>query len=284
MTDMQNALRERAQALLAEGKIGCFIGWGATRFAESAMPKFIFKQEEAEQLIYNEHCLNILAKYALDFQYGDTVVGLAARGCEARAINRLIADGRLSRDKVYLLGIPCAGMQENGTPAEKCQMCSHRNPVLYDELLGEPVAGQEPAAPRFAAVLELEQANADERYDYWQRQFAKCIRCYACRNVCPACNCLECYTEQYRTGWQGKQANTLENSVFGFTRAYHIGDRCIECGECERVCPMEIPLMKINRKLVKDVEELFGGEQAGLTSENQHALGSYDKGDLEEFM
>jgi formate hydrogenlyase subunit 6/NADH:ubiquinone oxidoreductase subunit I len=283
MTDIQNALRERAKSLLAEGKIRCFVGWGATRFPGRAMPKFIFKPEEAEQLIYNEHCLNILAKYALDFQYDEGLVGLAARGCEARAVNRLIADGRLSRGKLYLVGIPCEGMRENGGPAEKCALCRYRNPVIYDELLGEAVQEQE-AQSRFAAVLELENASADARYDYWQQQFAKCIRCYACRNICPACNCLECYTEQYRTGWQGKQANTLENAVFGFTRAYHIGDRCIECGECERACPMGIPLMKLNRKLVKDVEELFGGGEAGLSSEAVHALGSYCKEDLEEFM
>jgi ferredoxin len=283
MTDIQNALRERARALLAEGKIGCFIGWGPTRFSERAMPKFVFKPEEAAQLIYNEHCLNTLAKYTLDFQYGTETVGLAARGCEARAVNRLIADGRLSRDKVYLVGIPCEGMQEKGEPAEKCLYCRHRNPVIYDELLGE-AAPEQQDPPRFETVAELENMSDKERYDFWQRQFAKCIRCYACRNVCPACNCFECYTEQYRTGWQGKQANTLENSVFGFTRAYHIGDRCIECGECERVCPMEIPLMKLNRKLVKDVEALFGAAESGLSGEEIHALGSYNKEDLEEFM
>ena len=283
MTDIQSALRQRVYDLLAEGKITCFIGWGATRFPNRTMPIFISKPEEAEQLIYDEHCLNLLAKYVLDFRYNEGIVGLAARGCEARAINRLIADGNLSRDKVYLLGIPCGGMQENGVTAEKCALCRHRNPVIYDEMLGEAVAEQENPL-RFAAVQEMENKTADERYDYWQSQFAKCIRCYACRNICPACNCLECYSEQYRTGWQGKQANTLENSLFGFTRAYHIGDRCVECGECERVCPMDISLMKLHRKLIKDAKELFGSEEAGLSAKPTQTLGSYSPEDLEEFM
>ena len=283
MADIQSSLRGRAKSLLADGKVKCFIGWGPTRFAGRTMPKFVSKPEDAEQLVYNEHCLNNLGKYTVDFQYSPDVVGLAARGCETRAINRLIADGRISREKVYIVGIPCEGMKENGEPAEKCRLCRRRNPVVFDELIGEAVAEQE-NLNRFEEVLELENADTAARYDYWQKQFAKCIRCYACRNACPACNCVECYTDQYRTGWQGKQANTVENSVYGLTRAYHIGDRCIECGECERVCPMEISLMKLNRKLVKDVEELFGTEESGLSSEVVHALGFYNKEDPEEFM
>jgi formate hydrogenlyase subunit 6/NADH:ubiquinone oxidoreductase subunit I len=283
MADIQSSLRERAKSLLAEGKVHCFIGWGPTRFAGRTTPKFVSRPEDAGQLVYNENCLNALAKYTIEFQYGTEVVGLAARGCEARAVNRLIADGRLSREKVYIVGIPCSGMKENGKEAEKCRLCKHRNPVVYDEFIGEAAPEQENVS-RFDAVLEMEKTDSTERYDYWQKQFAKCIRCYACREACPACNCMECYTDQYRTGWQGKQANTVENSVYGLTRAFHIGDRCIECGECERVCPMDISLMKLNRKLVKDVEELFGTEEAGLSNEAVHALGFYKKEDPEEFM
>ena len=155
--------------------------------------------------------------------------------------------------------------------------------MAFDELIGEKVPESD-KPERFDAVNELEKKSPDEKYEYWAKQFDKCIRCYACRNACPACNCRECYVDQYRVGWQGKQNNRAENQVFGLTRAFHISDRCIECGECERVCPMGLPLMELNRKLIKDLNELFGPYEAGVDPEVKPPLGLYSEDDPEEFM
>ena len=150
-------------------------------------------------------------------------------------------------------------------------------------MLGDPVPEQEPEG-RFAEVEKIEAMSADERYQYWAEAYDKCIRCYACRNVCPACNCRECFVDQYRVGWQGKQNNRAENQIYGLTRAYHIGDRCIECGECERVCPVDLPLMALNRKLIKDEIELFGDYEAGMDTETKPPMGTYQVDDHEEYM
>ena len=33
------------------------------------------------------------------------------------------------------------------------------------------------------------------------------------------------------------------------TRALHLAGRCVDCGECERACPADIPLALLNRKV-----------------------------------
>jgi Na+-translocating ferredoxin:NAD+ oxidoreductase RnfC subunit len=58
--------------------------------------------------------------------------------------------------------------------------------------------------------------------------------------------------------WVGSATGVKEKEFFHLGRAYHLAARCVGCNECERVCPMELPLSLLNRKLEKEVRELFG--------------------------
>jgi L-lactate utilization protein LutB len=49
-----------------------------------------------------------------------------------------------------------------------------------------------------------------------------------------------------------------EKFLFHFIHAMHLAGRCTECGECERVCPMEIPVTLMKEKLNKIMEEMLG--------------------------
>jgi hypothetical protein len=42
--------------------------------------------------------------------------------------------------------------------------------------------------------------------------------------------------------------------------------------------------MQLNRKLIKDINEMFGPYEAGLNTEQRPPLTLYDTGDPEEFM
>jgi ferredoxin len=291
---VQESLRRRAAQLLEEGAVVEVIGWESSRFERKTTPFFLTDAACAHKLAYNEHCANTLAKYLL----GEKSLGkvaLCVRGCDSRAVNRLIADRQLVREDVHLIGLPCGGMRDtNGDALQKCKACTHREPVICDEYLGDKNAQEDAglasgpgvanAGDRFKMVSAMEKMPRAERERIFNEAFSRCIRCYSCREACPCCSCRECFVDQQRAGWQGKQNNLPENRFYNLTRVFHIGDRCIECGECERVCPMSLPLMILNRKMILDLDRLFAAGEAGLADDVTPALGSYDLNDREEFM
>ena len=285
MMSVQETLQTRAKELLESGEVATFIGWEAGRFENQTTPLVITSAADAEKLVFNEYCVNTLAKYVRDVMSRGKV-GLVVRGCDSRGIVRLVIDAVIKREDVYLIGVGCAGMRDRktGELLKKCAECRHGDPVEFDEMIGEPAEKPVPA-DRFAEVAEVEAMSQDERSRYFESVYAKCIRCYACRDVCPCCTCRECFVDARRENWVGKQNNVAENRFYGLTRVMHIGDRCIECGECERACPMDLPLMKLNRKVIQDMNELFGEFESSMSiDEGPEPLITYDLADREEFM
>ncbi|MDR1028822.1 MAG: 4Fe-4S dicluster domain-containing protein [Clostridiales Family XIII bacterium] len=278
MNDNLAKMREAAKRALESGDVGYVIGWGATKFPDKTSPLFMRKPEDAERLVWNEYAIPGIAKYLLDDLYPDKPIGVFVRGCDSRAINRMMKDNRIKRENLRLLGIPCDGKDD-----ERCTICRNRNPLVYDELLWDEAPTPEPK-DRYFRANAVEAMSADGRYAYWSEVFDQCIRCYACRNICPACNCKECYVDMTATGFQGKQHSRSDNLIFGVTRAFHVGDRCIECGECERVCPMGLPIMGQTQKILKDINELVGDYESGVDAESENYLGVFDLDDKDEFM
>ena len=69
--------------------------------------------------------------------------------------------------------------------------------------------------------------------------------------------------------------------MFHIIRAYHVAGRCTDCGECSRVCPQNIPLHLLNRKFIKDMNELYGDYQAGEDTGARAPLVNFTKDDVE---
>ena len=165
---------------------------------------------------------------------------------------------------------------------DNCALCIHRNPVIHDELVGDPVEEQKDL-DRYEDVRKIESMSPEEKWRYFDDLLSTCIRCYACRNACPLCYCPTCFVDESRPQWVGKSQDPIDTRTFHFLRAYHCAGRCTDCGACERACPMGIKVRTFTKKLEKDCLELFDWE-AGLTLEERPPLDTYRPDDPDDFI
>ncbi len=315
MNDVIAAIRQTAKKLLEENKVDLIIGFEDGTLPLFSSPCFVRNPDDVERLTWDSSCENNLARFLPGRRER---VGIVAKGCDSRAIVGLIQENQIEREKLVILGIPCHGMIDRkklesavggkevleaeerdeeilvrGSDFEKvlpradllhqsCRVCRHRNPVIYDFLLGEKVPESE-KVDEYEDIKQFEAKSAEERRAYLASEINKCIRCYACRNACPFCYCRECFVDNSEPQWVGKTVDPVDTELFHLVRALHLAGRCVDCGACERACPMGVDLRKLNKKLEKDVEERFG-YKAGLSLEELPPLATYKPEDEQEFI
>ena len=310
-------LIERAVALLNDKTVSCVLGWKKGEFDYDVTPT-LFKDEKSlrEEFVYSDFCGINLSKYLVaKTRETEGKILVFLKPCDTYSFNQLLTEHRFDREKVYAIGIPCEGMvdidkikkscegississSEDGLHVhsiygeeitlandsvllEKCVTCKSKKHVAYDELLGEE--GEVIDSNRFDEVAKIEAMSADERFEFWQNELSKCIRCNACRDACPACTCEKCVFDNPKSGVENKSpANSFEEKLFHIIRAFHVAGRCTDCGECSRACPQNIPLHLLNRKFIKDINDNYGEYQAGSEVGQRGPLVNYTFDDVE---
>ena len=312
----RDALIKKASELLENGTVNRVFGWKNGEFSYDITPAvFTTKEAMEKDFVFGDFCGANFSKYLVKETKKDGKVLVFLKPCDTYSFNQLLTEHRFDREKVYAVGIPCDGMVdvskikdivgdgivsvESGDTikvetlydgvkevnkadvlAERCVNCKSKKHVAYDELLDED--GEVIDSNRFDEVEKLEKMTADERFAFWQNELSRCIRCNACRDVCPACTCEKCVFSNPNSGVENKAAvNSFEEKMFHIIRAFHVAGRCTDCGECSRVCPQNIPLHLLNRKFIKDINSFYGDYQAGAEVGSRAPLVNYTKEDLE---
>ena len=313
----RDTLIEKANELLSSGQVARVLGWKRGEFAYDLTP-FVFSDAESlnKDFVYNDFSGANFSKYLIKETRKDGKILVFLKPCDSYSFNQLLTENRFDREKVYAVGIPCEGMadiskvkefagdgiidikcEDDGMSvstlydgdkkisysdvlSERCVNCKSKKCVAYDELLGED--GEVLDSNRFDEVAKLEAMSEDERYAFWQGELSRCIRCNACRDVCPACSCEKCVFDNPKSGVENKAiSDSFEEKMFHIIRAFHVAGRCTDCGECSRVCPQNIPLHLLNRKFIKDINDFYGDYQAGAEVGSRAPLVNYTLDDIE---
>ena len=292
---IRSNLRKAASRVLADGRVGVVIGHGSGSLPGRTSPLFVTETEDVGALEWGRSCHNNLGNDVVAAVGRHERVAVVAKSCDLGAVSGLVREGQLRRDQLLVIGVRCTGVDgsRNGSElAAKCLGCSGDPHPICDLVVtvdGIAESGQDPTGAtldtpdaRDAQIAHLESMPHEERWAYWQRQFARCLRCYACRAACPLCYCSSCIAEKHRPQWVPTAIDNRGNSSWNLIRALHLAGRCSGCDECARVCPADIRLDLINRKLALEVERHYG--KIGLDPERKSSLVDFRLEDTEEFI
>jgi ferredoxin len=273
------------------------IGYTRSNVPLRVNPLFIEKRQDIDNVIFNNLCINNLATYSyFKSQELKGKIGIVLKPCDVRSIVQLVSEELINKDKILTIVTGCSGVidykkiykiiggariitadiDDNNIKistidenfnlnsgdfyADKCYSCKiYDNPFYYDEFIENYKKLSIEPAKEYEDVAEFEKKNLKEIFSFWESEFSRCIRCYACRNICPLEVCRDkCIAQLDNPHWQSQKIDSSEGKFFQLIRVLHLAGRCTECGECERICPVNIPMVKLMKKVNKDILKLFG--------------------------
>ena len=153
------------------------------------------------------------------------------------------------------------------------EVCSGKGADLLSRAVAAGAVATAPANPKGIeirgkvenAMLKLgdkwraryfeELGEGKERLQKMMEDSSRCTKCYACIENCPICYCVECSTKKPYLVPPGVLPVPF---MFHLIRYAHVADSCINCGQCEETCPMEIANSLYMHSLQVGMEKMFG--------------------------
>ena len=247
--DRLPALRSAVEALLQSGQVEGVLalrasGWAAGEANEpTSTPHLFHPGDDLEDLVlWPKYPLPQVMDLLLESAEDTVRLGMVVRGCEERGLIEMAKRNQVDLARIKMIYLACSAEERDA-----CR-CAWPYPSRID--VGEKVEG---IADRL--VSEHEKLSPAERTEFWWKQFARCIKCYACRNACPQCFCETCVLEEDLWVESGVLAPPFPS--YHLIRAYHTVSKCVGCMECEQACPADIPLTVLYTLLRRDAEKMF---------------------------
>jgi ferredoxin len=261
---------KKAEELLKNKKAAVVIGYGEGTNGK-ARAIFIRDAKNAEKLIYDDRCVQNIAVYLLKHEvkkFGKLAV--VANTSVMRSILQLASENQIMDGDIEVIGITPDGKVIDMPDFESIE--KHLASISLDLTKEEK-----------EKLQEIESMSIEERWNYWQDQLARCIKCYACRASCPMCYCSRCTVDCNQPQWVPVPSHNQGNLEWHIMRAMHLAGRCVSCGECGRACPLDIPINLLTQKISEDVLKQFGS-RAGTAAKIDFALSTFKLDDKENFI
>ena len=153
------------------------------------------------------------------------------------------------------------------------EVCSDKGAMLLDQAVKAGAIAVEKANPKGIEIRGKVEGAMLKLGDKWRKrdfeglgtnrerlekiikETSRCIKCYACIDQCPICYCVECSTKKPYLVPPGELP---VNFMFHLIRFAHIADSCVNCGQCQESCPMEIPNSLFMHAQQVELEKMFG--------------------------
>jgi ferredoxin len=258
MTPLQN----KVAGLFENGTISLMIGFKNAIINDAS---------QVEQLIYTPECKGNLSVYLHKTEVKQAKkVGILANISTLRSLIQLTSENQLNDIEKTVITI---NAQDEVVVFENMEKLEEYVQANFPEYTEEDKK----------LLEQLNNMTREQRWQYWTEQFSACIKCYACRAVCPMCYCSSCTVECNQPQWIKVSSETTGNLEWLTMRAMHLAGRCINCGECGRICPVGIPVHLLTAQMNLDIEKEFGAK-TGFSCKSGYALNTFKPEDKEQFI
>jgi len=292
---IQSQLQEKVAELLTDKKVDVIIGFGQLETGDIGAV-FVTSPHQADRLLWNDQCSGNLTVYLTKKEIKKLgKPGIVVKGCDAKTLAVLESEHQIDRDEIVVIGVACSGVhvyglqmrgqQAQGQLQEKCRACDVQQPLHCDIVIGERSAEttEKEQGDRYAKLDQLSLMTPDQRLEYWKEEFARCVKCYACRQNCPLCYCEVCIADKNRPTRIDTSATLKGNFAWNILRAFHLAGRCVGCSACANACTAGIDLDLLNLPLAKVAEENFQF-RSGMERNIEPLIGTFSPDDQEGFI